>query len=235
MDFYVKTRASLSRGGNAIRAHAMLFTAFLVILGIAVTTPVSAHCDTMDGPVVKAAQEALETGNVNLVLIWVKEKDEAQIKEAFNNTIAVRKLSPEAKELADMYFFETLVRVHRAGEGAPYTGLKPAGLDMGPAIPAADEALETGSSDKLVKLLTDATENGTREKFSTVMEKKNFSADNVSAGREYIEAYVPFIHYVERIYEAATAPVENHYVEANNESEETQIHPEETMMTSTTG
>lgn len=90
-----------------------------------------------------------------------------------------------------MYFFETLVRVHRAGEGAPYTGLKPAGLDLGPAIPAADGALETGSPDKLVKLLTDATENGTREEFSKVMEKRNFNANNVSAGREYIEAYGP--------------------------------------------
>ncbi len=210
----------------------MLFTTFLVILGIVVTTPVSAHCDTMDGPVVKAAQEALETGNVNLVLIWVQEKDEAQIKEAFNNTIAVRKLSPEAKELADMYFFETLVRVHRAGEGAPYTGLKPAGLDLGTAIPAADEALKTGSPDKLVKLLTDATENGTREEFSKVMEKKHSSANNVSAGREYIEAYVPFIHYVERVYEAATAPAEGHYIEADNESGEMQIHAEEEEMAS---
>ncbi len=227
---HIKTRVNLSRGGNAIRARVMLFTAFLVILGIVVTTPVSAHCDTMDGPVVKAAQEALETGNVNLVLIWVQEKDEAQIKEAFNNTIAVRKLSPEAKELADMYFFETLVRVHRAGEGAPYTGLKPAGLDLGPAIPAADEALKTGSPDKLVKLLTDATENGTREEFSKVMEKRNFNANNVSAGREYIEAYVPFIHYVERVYEAATAPAEGHYIEADNESGEMQIHAEEEEM-----
>ncbi len=229
---HIKTRVRLSRGGNAIRAHVMLFTAFLVILGIVVTTPVSAHCDTMDGPVVKAAQEALETGNVNLVLIWVQEKDETQIKEAFNNTIAVRKLSPEAKELADMYFFETLVRVHRAGEGAPYTGLKPAGLDLGPAIPAADEALKTGSPDKLVKLLNDATENGTREEFSKVMEKRNFNANNVSAGREYIEAYVPFIHYVERVYEAATAPAEGHYIEADNESGEMQIHAEEEEMAS---
>ncbi|MDD4305680.1 MAG: DUF6448 family protein [Methanosarcina sp.] len=201
-------------------------------MGIVVTTPVSAHCDTMDGPVVKAAQEALETGNVNLVLIWVQEKDETQIKEAFNNTIAVRKLSPEAKELADMYFFETLLRVHRAGEGAPYTGLKPAGLDLGPAIPAADEALKTGSPEKLVKLLTDATENGTREEFSKVMEKRNFNANNVSAGREYIEAYVPFIHYVERVYEAATAPAEGHYIEADNESGEMQIHAEEEEMAS---
>jgi hypothetical protein len=131
-----------------------------------------------------------------------------------------------------MYFFETLVRVHRAGEGAPYTGLKPAGFYLGPAIPAADEALETGSPDKLVKLLTDATENGTREEFSKVMEKRNFNANNVSAGREYIEAYVPFIHYVERVYEAATAPAEGHYIEADNESGEMQIHAEEEEMAS---
>lgn len=187
--------------------------ACFVILGLAFAVPADAHCDTMDGPVVKAAKEALETENINLVLIWVQEKDEAQIREAFNNTIVVRKLSPEARELADMYFFETVVRIHREGEGEFYTGLKPAGLDMGPAIPAADEALETGSPDKLITLLTDATENGTREEFSKVMEKKNFGEDNVSAGREYIEAYVPFVHYVERIYEAATSPVEGHYLE----------------------
>ena len=83
------------------------------------------HCDTMNGPVIKAAEKALETGNVNLVLIWVQKKDEATIKEAFQKTLAVRKLNAEAKKLADMYFFETLVRIHRAGEGVAYTGLKP--------------------------------------------------------------------------------------------------------------
>ncbi|NLN44131.1 MAG: hypothetical protein GX152_08180, partial [Methanosarcina sp.] len=85
---------------------------------------------------------------------------------------------------------------------------------------------------KLVKLLTDATENGTREEFSKVMEKRNFNANNVSAGREYIEAYVPFIHYAERVYEAATAPAEGHYIEADNESGEMQIHAEEEEMAS---
>ena len=76
---------------------------------------------------IKAAQKALEMGNGNLVLIWVQQQDEAEIKEAFQKTLAVRQLSPEAKELADRYFFETLVRVHRAGEGAPYTGLNQPG------------------------------------------------------------------------------------------------------------
>ena len=97
------------------------------------SAPVYAHCDGMDGPVVKAAQAALAKGDVNLVLIWVRKNDETEIRQAFERTVNVRKLSPEAKELADTYFFETLVRIHRAGEGAPYTGLKPAGRDLGPA------------------------------------------------------------------------------------------------------
>ncbi len=191
----------------------------VLILGLFVllfSMPAGAHCDTLDGPVVMAAQNALDSGNVNLILIWVQEKDEAQIKEAFNKTLAVRGLSPEAKDLADMYFFETLVRVHRAGEGAPYTGLKPAGLEQELAVTATDEALESGSSDKLVKLLTDAVQNGTREEYEKVIARKDFSPDDVEAGREYVEAYVPFIHYVEKIYEAATAPIEGHYTEQTN-------------------
>ena len=83
-----------------------------------------AHCDTLDGPVVAAARKALDTNNINLVLPWVQKKDEADIKSHFQKTVTVRKAGKEAKELADMYFFETLVRIHRAGEGAGYTGLR---------------------------------------------------------------------------------------------------------------
>src|SRR6185436_13630003 len=104
-----------------------------------------AHCDGLDGPVVKAAQRALDTRNPAPVLIWVQDKDEREIRTAFEQTLAVRELSPQAKELADRFFFETVVRVHRAGEGAPFTGLQPAGRDLGPAIPAADKALDEGS------------------------------------------------------------------------------------------
>ena len=88
-------------------------------------TAASAHCDGLDGPVVTAARKALESGNVNLVLIWVQKNDEAEIASAFQKTLSVRKLNAQVKDLADTYFFETLVRVHRAGEGEPYTGLKP--------------------------------------------------------------------------------------------------------------
>lgn len=174
-----------------------------------------AHCDGLDGPVVKAAQNALEMGNVNLVLIWVQKKDEGEIEKAFQRTLAVRKLNPQAKELAEMYFFETLVRIHRSGEGAPYTGLQPAGRDLGPAIPAADKALEDGAIEPLLKLLTEAMQTGIREQFKQVTAKKKFGKEDVSAGQEYVKGYVKFVHYLERIYEAVKNPAEAHYPESS--------------------
>jgi hypothetical protein len=171
---------------------------------------VIAHCDGLDGPVVKAAQTALENGNVNPVLIWVQKKDEGEIKQAFQKTLAVRKLNPQAKELADMYFFETLVRIHRAGEGEPYTGLKPAGRDLEPAIPAADKAIESGKVEPLLKILTETVQTEVREKFTAVTAKKKFKPDDVQAGREYVETYVPFVSYIERIYATAKGAAKGH-------------------------
>lgn len=169
------------------------------------------HCDTMNGPVVIAAQKALETGNVNLVLIWVRKDDEAVIKDAFAKTLNVRKLSPEAKKLADMYFFETLVRIHRSGEGVAYTGLKSAEAKVDPGIEAADQALEKGSAEELLKHLAEAVQHGVREQFTAAMAKKSFTQDDVAAGREYVKAYVAFIHYAERLFQAASKPAEGHF------------------------
>jgi hypothetical protein len=190
---------------SCLVALAVLFT----VLALAPSKAL-AHCDGMDGPVVKAAQKALETGNVNLALIWVQQADEAEVRKAFAQTLAVRKLSAEAKALADRYFFETLVRIHRAGEGEPYTGLKPAGRDLGSAIPAADNALETRSVDPILKLLTDAVQKGIRAHYQEAAAKARFDKDNVAAGREYVKAYVEFLHYVEQIYENAAHPARAH-------------------------
>jgi hypothetical protein len=170
----------------------------------------SAHCDTMDGPVVKAAQKALATGNVNLVLIWVRKQDEAEIKKTFQKTLAVRKLNAEAKELADLHFFETVVRIHRAGEGEPYTGLKPEGTGVGPVVSRADNAIESGKLDSLLKLLVETLQAEVREAFKEVIGRKKFKPDDVAAGREYVEHYVRFLHRVERIFSAAKAEPEGH-------------------------
>jgi hypothetical protein len=193
-----------------------IVTCSAVAFGLTFLAPgnVLAHCDSLDGPVVKAAQRALETRNLSQVLIWVQADDEPEIRAAFEQTLIVRALSPQAKELADRYFFETVVRVHRAGEGAPYTGLKPAGRDLGPAIPAADKALDEGSLGPVVALLTKGVEDGLRRHFEEVIMAKRFKPGDVSAGREYIQSYVEFIHYVERLYAAITTPAHGHVPEA---------------------
>ena len=175
--------------------------------------PLLAHCDSLDGPVVKAAQKALETRNPAFALMWVQSKDEREILNAFEQTLAVRALSPQARELADRFFVETLVRVHRAGEGAPFTGLKPAGRDLGPAIPAADKAIEDGSIEAVLKLLTEAMHGRLRDHFDEVINAKSFNTGEVTAGRAFVKAYVEFIHYVERLYEASTTVTHGHFDE----------------------
>lgn len=179
-------------------------TGLLVLWGVA-------HCDTLDGPLVALAQRALEEKNVNPVLAWVRREDEGEVRHAFEHAQAVRALGPDARSLADRHFFETLVRIHRAGEGAAFTGLKPAGLDLGPAVPAADQALKTGSPDAVIKLLEDAVRAGVSARFRAATQRQGFDANDVAAGREYVEAYVTYVHYVERLWDAATAEVHGHY------------------------
>jgi hypothetical protein len=184
-------------------------------LGLLAVTPARAlaHCDGLDGPVVKAAQRALEARNPAFALIWVQEKDEREIQTAFEQTLAVRELSPQAKELADRFFFETLVRVHRAGEGAPFTGLKPAGRDLGPAIPAADEAIRIGSVAPVRRLLTSLVDERLGEQFGEAMAARTFKSGDVHAGRAYVKAYVEFIHLVERLYESTMKAPHGHFEE----------------------
>jgi hypothetical protein len=184
---------------------------------------VFAHCDTLDGPVVKTARTALEKGDVTQILKWVKKEDEAEIKDLFKKTLTVRSKGNEAQELADMYFLETLVRLHRAGEGEPYTGLKPAGI-VEPAVVEADKALESGSVENLVKLITEAASKGIHERFNKAKEAKKHADHNVEAGREFVEAYVQFTHYVERLHLDSTTEAGHHHNASKAATEEHHKH-----------
>ncbi len=188
----------------------MRFPIFLAALAAAALTlapgPARAHCDTVDGPVVKDARAALEAGDVTPVLKWVRADQEAEVRAAFAQALAVRALGPEALALADRYFFETLVRVHREGEGAAYTGLKPAGAAVEPGIAAADAALESGSIDALVRQLGGEVERGLRQRHARAVEARRHAAESVERGREFVEAYVDLMHYAERLLAAAAGP-----------------------------
>jgi hypothetical protein len=195
----------------------MRFIRFATLAVTAITlnaaTPALAHCDGLDGPVVAAARTALDIGNPNPVLIWVQPKDEAEIRAAFAQTLDVRKQGAKAKSMADSYFFETLVRLHRAGEGAPYTGLKPAGRDLGPAIPLADKAVASGSDRELADFVAKSASDGVKAHFADLQRKRNFRPDDIAAGRAYVASYVTFVHYVEGLHQAAEAKTNGHYPE----------------------
>ncbi len=193
---------------------AFLVTA-LITLGVTVALvtmdkAVFAHCDTLDGPVVKEAQLALEKGDVTGLLKWVRKEREQEIRDAFARSLAVRVKGKEARELADKFFFETLVRVHRAGEGAPFTGLKPAGT-VEAAIAAADKALQAGSVDELAAKIGNAVGNEIKKRFIEVSEKKKHGEDSVEAGREFVEAYVQYVHFIEGIHNMVTKGAEHQH------------------------
>jgi hypothetical protein len=181
-----------------VRSSVGLMAVVAVVL-VAWSNNAAAHCDTLNGPVVSAARFALQRGDVTPVLKWVKETEEPEVREAFHRTMAVRRVSPAAQELADLYFFETLVRLHRQGEGEPFTGLKPASA-IDPAIEGADRALETGSVNDVVTLVTERAAAGIRERFTLARTRQKHADDSVAAGREHVKAYVEFIHYVEQLH-----------------------------------
>jgi len=158
------------------------------------------HCDTLDGPVVKAARKALETGNANLILPWVSKEGETEVKELFERALEVRAVGGRAAELADLWFFENVVRVHRAGEGAPYTGLKPAGLDWGPVVPEAEKAIAQGNADEVIGFVTSFTEDELRERFERAMVRKDYDENDVVAAREYVQAELGFVLFSHHLY-----------------------------------
>lgn len=169
---------------------------------------VMAHCDTMRGPVVTEAKVALEKGDVTPVLKWVPKEKEAEIQAAFAKAIVVRDKGPEARELADHYFLETLVRIHRASEGAPYNGLKDE--PIAPIVLMSDSALADGSADELIKNLSSHMADAIREKLKRAVEAKKSKGKSVDAGREFVEAYVSYTHFVEGIHGAIISTGAHH-------------------------
>jgi hypothetical protein len=195
----MNSRGVLLRGGVLAGVFLTILFAGQAILP-SLVPQVLAHCDTMGGPVIKDAERALETGDVAVVLKWVAAKDEEEIRQVFARTLAVRVLSEQARELADMYFFETVVRVHRAGEGAAYTGIKPTGSEVEPGIEAADHAVAVGSAEEIAREMSGEVATEIDKRFREVMKKKAHMSESIEAGREYVRAYITFIHYVEGVH-----------------------------------
>jgi len=155
----------------------------------------------MQGPVIIDARAALEKGDVTPVLKWVKSKAESRVKAAFKKAVAARNGDAGGREKAEMRFFETLVKIHRAGEGAPYTGLKEGAPE--PIIAAADKALVSGDSEEVSAEISRKVIRGIHDRFIRAQEARRHKDESVAKGREYVEAYIDYIHYIEHLHMTA--------------------------------
>ena len=164
------------------------------------------HCDTLDGPVVAAARQALEAEDVDRVLPFVPTDGEDEVRAAFDLARKARVQGAEAREVADLYFFDTAVRVHRRGEGAPHTGLKKAGLDVGPVIPLAEQAVASGDPQPLVDFLQCSVGEEARFRLTHVRALQAEAGTGLPAARAYTSAMLGFLVWAHKLWKGATGP-----------------------------
>lgn len=175
----------------------MFINRIVTLLAALKPVTVQAHCDTAEGPAVKDGHKALETGNINYALKWVPADGEAEMRDVFEKALKVRTLGAEAAELADRLFLETMVRIHRIGEGVGFTGIQPVGTQIDPVVKAADEAIAVGSDADLLPMVPQERRADLDKRFQAALAIKDFDVDDVAAARRYVAAYVSFFKYAE--------------------------------------
>jgi hypothetical protein len=205
-------------GGRLAMTLKTILVSLLMVGFLLASAGAQAHCDSVDGPVAKAVRQALEDGNINPVLAYAPASAEVELQAAFERSRNVRSLGGDARALADQAFVETAVRLHRAGEGAPYTGLKPAGLDYGPVIPAADHAIESGDLTKLKTVLFEEIEHALAEQLAHVRELRNAplqpqSSADVPAARARVSAELGLVTFVESLRQVAHGKGTEHHAD----------------------
>jgi hypothetical protein len=185
----------------------LVVAAAALMFSLVRTNSAEAHCDSMSGPVVTAAEAALEANDVGLILPYVKADAEAELTTAFEQTMAARALGGDAQTVADRYFFETAVRLHRSGEGAPYTGLKET-AEHDPALEAAEGALGDGALTDVYDALDQSIQAGVEERYQAVLDAREHEAQEgtLEATRARVEAELQFETYVHSISLAVGAP-----------------------------
>lgn len=155
------------------------------------------HCDTMNGPVVAAARNALRDGNLTPVLVWVRADDEP---------VSNKYLSAISRALPPCL---------RASITCAKTSRTTAETEVEPGIAAADAAVVSGDIGNLAVETTRKVDANLCRQFARVIELKKYSGESVGAGRAYVAAYVEFIHYVEEIHQASGAEHRQPVVEAH--------------------
>lgn len=183
---------------NVMRNEFGRVAILLGFLLLMITTATYAHCDSYDGPVIQDAYKALDAEDVSYVFKWISEDQEEEIEILFNKIVKLKDVDVEIYQIVEKHFLETLVRLHRETEGAPFTGLKPAG-SVTPVVQMADRSIENEEMNTLWSHLGRHIEHDIRQKFENVSRWSKVKDHSIEEGRAYVEAYVEYTHTLEAI------------------------------------
>ncbi len=190
---------------NQFELKRKAFFLLLIVMFLFTGSPdVYAHCDRENGPVAVSAKDALRTGDFDKIVIWVGEDQEEELREKFQQSVEVFQHGGKSAQLAEKYFMESAVRLHRAAEGMPFEGLKPAGPNP-PDIESAEKALETGDFEPVKVLLCQKLEEEALKWFRETRSKAENKSESVAAGRAWVDHYVKYITYIHSLYQAIEA------------------------------
>ncbi len=198
---------SISKRVNMLSTLKLTLQFYIVMSLTLISISAFAHCDSYDGPVILDAEKALENNDVNLVLKWVQPSQEKEIIDLFTKTYKRKSEDPVVYQVLKKYFFETVVRLHRETEGAPYTGLKPAGLTK-KIVQLGDQSIKTSDLNSLLEKLENHMDQVLQEKFSDVASLYQLKDTSLTNGRAYVHAYVDYIHTLEAIHDILDSGIE---------------------------
>lgn len=189
---------------------ATLILSLIAIFSFISIQPASAHCDSYDGPALVDAEKALLTNNVDLILKWIDVDMEDEVVPLFHKTYSLKNGDKEIYEIVKKHFFETFIRLHREMEGAPFTGLKPAGTTAHITV-MSDKALETGDFKNLLKALNNHINLQLQEKYDKTKALYKVKDNSVEEGRAYVEAYVDYTHSLEAVHDILSGEVAHNH------------------------
>ena len=152
--------------------------------------------DEMQEPVEKAAKMALETGNVNYILIWLPEESENTLKNLLEKTRCVRSSRMNMQNQVYDWYFATVNRFFNANRYPDYLTTQFGGLAEKPLVLKVDKAIESGDFEEIRDIIPVTHEADAKQRFQHIMDMRNYPVNNIAAGRAYVSAFFDFNRYV---------------------------------------
>lgn len=146
-----------------------------------------------NGPVMRAAKMALETGNVDYILIWVPEESANTLKNLLEKTCCERTTRRKARNHSVEWYMQTINRLHSEYFRPHDLNISTKTAEERRTILQVEKACETGNFDEIATVMQVTSDEEIRRRFNEVLDKSDYDVDNIAAGRAYVSAFTDFI------------------------------------------